>query len=191
MQVPHFARSAASVALFLAATFVPAAAQDYEGQIRGLMADPAVQAALDHIEATDEQTMADLRTLTEIPAPPFMEEARAARYGELLREAGADSVWIDEEGNVLALRRGRQGGRTVALGGHLDTVFPEGTDVAVRVRGDTLYAPGVGDDTRGLVVVLTVLRALEEALLDFPGCAVVIWPMSSAAVTSGALVGPS
>jgi acetylornithine deacetylase/succinyl-diaminopimelate desuccinylase-like protein len=110
--------------------------------------------------------MERLVELTEIPAPPFMEEARAIRYAELLRGAGADSVWIDEEGNVVALRRGRQGGRTVALGGHLDTVFPEGTDVTVRIRGDTLYAPGVGDDTRGLVVVLTVLRALEEAQVE-------------------------
>jgi len=81
---------------------------------------------------------------------------------ELMAEAGADSVWIDEEGNVLALRRGRTGRRTVALGGHLDTVFPEGTDVTVRQRGDTLFAPGVGDDTRGLIVVLAVLRALNE-----------------------------
>jgi acetylornithine deacetylase/succinyl-diaminopimelate desuccinylase-like protein len=80
-----------------------------------------------------------------------------------LRAAGADSVWIDAAGNVLALRRGRAGGRKVALAGHLDTVFPEGTDVTVKVRGDTLYAPGIGDDTRGLVLVLTVLRALERA----------------------------
>ena len=51
----------------------------------------------------------------------------------------------------------------MALGGHLDTVFPEGTDVTVQQRGDTLFAPGIGDDTRGLMVVLTVLRAMEEA----------------------------
>ena len=38
--------------------------------------------------------------LTEIPAPPFMEEVRAARFAELLRESGADSVWIDAGGNV-------------------------------------------------------------------------------------------
>ena len=54
----------------------------------------------------------------------------------------------------------------MAIGGHLDTVFPEGTDVTVRMRGDTLYAPGVGDDTRGLVVVLTILRAMEEANVE-------------------------
>ncbi|HSM06388.1 MAG TPA: M20/M25/M40 family metallo-hydrolase [Longimicrobiales bacterium] len=136
---------------------------EIDAQVRELASSPVVVQAMEQVEALDPWAMERLVELTEIPAPPFMEEVRAARYAELLREAGADSVWIDEEGNVLALRRGRQGGRTVALGGHLDTVFPEGTDVTVRMRGDTLYAPGVGDDTRGLVVVLTVLRALEDA----------------------------
>jgi acetylornithine deacetylase/succinyl-diaminopimelate desuccinylase-like protein len=32
--------------------------------------------------------------------------------------------------------------------------------------GDTLFAPGIGDDTRGLVVVLTTLRAMEEANVE-------------------------
>ena len=58
-----------------------------------------------------------------------------------------DSVWIDKEGNVLGLFKGRKGERTVALDAHLDTVFPEGTDVKVRVKNDTLFAPGIGDDT--------------------------------------------
>jgi acetylornithine deacetylase/succinyl-diaminopimelate desuccinylase-like protein len=135
-------------------------------EVRSLATNPGVVRAMERVEALDSWGMERLVELTQIPAPPFLEAQRAARYVELLREAGADSVWIDEEGNAVALRRGRQGGRTVALGGHLDTVFPEGTDVTVRIRGDTLYAPGVGDDTRGLVVVLTVLRALEEAQVE-------------------------
>jgi acetylornithine deacetylase/succinyl-diaminopimelate desuccinylase-like protein len=155
---------ALALALFLPAS---AAAQSVDAEIatevRELASSPGLVQAMERVEALDPWGMERLVELTEIPAPPFMEEVRASRYAELLREAGADSVWIDAEGNVLALRRGRQGDRTVALGGHLDTVFPEGTDVSVRMRGDTLYAPGVGDDTRGLVVVLTVLRALEDA----------------------------
>ena len=107
--------------------------------------------------------MANHVMLTEIAAPPFMEERRAAKFAELLRDAGADSVWIDAEGNVIALRRGRPGGRTVAVDAHLDTVFPEGTDVSVRRRGDTLLAPGIGDDTRGLSIIITMLRALNTA----------------------------
>jgi acetylornithine deacetylase/succinyl-diaminopimelate desuccinylase-like protein len=92
-----------------------------------------------------------------------MEAERAAAFADLLTSAGADSVKIDEVGNVLAFRAGTVGERTVVLGAHLDTVFPEGTDVRVRIRGDTLFAPGIGDDTRGLILVLTVLRALERA----------------------------
>ena len=132
-------------------------------QVRRVHQDARVRQAYQVVEEWEPRTLADHIALTQVAAPPFMEDERAALYAEWLRDAGADSVWIDEEGNVLALRRGSSGERTVALGGHLDTVFPEGTDVTVRHRGDTLYAPGIGDDTRGLMVVLTVLRAMEEA----------------------------
>ncbi|MGH7480999.1 MAG: M20/M25/M40 family metallo-hydrolase [Longimicrobiales bacterium] len=139
----------------------------YCAEVRALRADARVQQAFDYLHRTDERALEELIALTEIPAPPFGEERRAARYAEMLRDAGADSVWIDDEGNVLALRRGNVlGGSAVAMGGHLDTVFPEGTDVSVELRGDTLFAPGVGDDTRGLILVLQVLRALEVADID-------------------------
>jgi acetylornithine deacetylase/succinyl-diaminopimelate desuccinylase-like protein len=125
--------------------------------------DPRVVRALRVVEELEPRTMEDLITLTEIPAPPFKEETRARHYLAMLREAGADSVFIDGIGNAVGIRRGTGTGDPLVLSGHLDTVFPEGTDVTVRMRGDTLFAPGVGDDTRGLVVVLTVLRALEAA----------------------------
>lgn len=153
--------------ILLCATGRPLIAQQpsaqYAEEIRGLMAAPAVSSALELARQHDAWALERLIELTEIPAPPFMEDERGVRFGELLVELGADSVWTDAEGNVIGLRRGRTGERTIGFGGHLDTVFPEGTDVTVRQVGDTLFAPGVGDDTRGLVVVLSVLRALEEA----------------------------
>jgi tripeptide aminopeptidase len=155
------------LALATAVVALPAAAQtptgQYVGEAKRLEADPVIQKAFDRVKELDPWGMKLLLELTQIPAPPFKEHARAERYAELLKEAGADSVWIDEEGNVLALRRGLVGQRTVALAGHLDTVFPEGTDVTVHQRGDTLFAPGIGDDTRGLIVVLTALRAMVDA----------------------------
>ena len=138
------------------------ASEEFATEARSLAAQPAVQQAFQQIEDWDQAFVDLLIELTQIPAPPFMEEARGRRFAELLTEYGADSVWTDEVGNVIGLRRGRSGERAIGFGGHLDTVFPEGTDVTVRQRGDTLYAPGVGDDTRGLVVVLAVLRAMEE-----------------------------
>jgi len=64
---------------------------------------------------------------------------------------------------VLGMRRGTGSDEVIAVSGHLDTVFPEGTDVTVRQRGDTLFAPGIVDDTRGLVAVLALLRVLNES----------------------------
>lgn len=136
---------------------------EYTREAEKLAGNPAITSAFRIIEALDDWALQQLIELTEIPAPPFMEEARGRRFAELLSEHGADSVWTDEEGNVIGLRRGRRGGRTIGFGGHLDTVFPEGTNVTVTRRGDTLFAPGIADDTRGLVVVLAVLRAMEEA----------------------------
>ena len=155
---------ALTVALVLTSLLaLPTAAQDYEAQVQALMADPSVQMAMDHIEATDEQTMADLRMLTQIPAPPFMEEERGRAFLARLQEIGVDSAWVDEVGNVIGQRRGTGGGEVLAIAGHLDTVFPEGTDVAITQRGDTLFAPGIADDTRGLATILAVLRAMNEA----------------------------
>jgi acetylornithine deacetylase/succinyl-diaminopimelate desuccinylase-like protein len=55
------------------------------------------------------------------------------------------------------------------LAAHLDTVFPEGTDVRVKREGAVLKGPGIGDDCRGLAVLLGVLRALDEAGVQTPG----------------------
>ncbi|MDZ7807317.1 MAG: hypothetical protein U5K71_09385 [Gracilimonas sp.] len=46
------------------------------------------------------------------------------------------------------------------ISAHLDTVFPEGTDVEVEVRNDTLFAPGITDDTRGLTALAYLDRYL-------------------------------
>ena len=127
---------------------------------------PRVISAFALVEEDVLNTRAQLIELTEIPAPQFKEGLRAERFADMLSVAGVDSVWIDEVGNVLALRKGRSGSRLVALDAHMDTVFPEGTDVTVKVRGDTLFAPGIGDDTRGLAMLLSIVRALNAAKIE-------------------------
>jgi tripeptide aminopeptidase len=67
------------------------------------------------------------------------------------------------------LKKGRSRKKTVILEAHLDTVFPEGTDVTVKQSGDTLRAPGIGDDTRGLAVVLAVMKAMKQANIKTEG----------------------
>ncbi len=140
--------------------------QTYQQEIRKLSKKKCVKKAFQIIEAQRSQTLADHILLTEIEAPPFKEEKRAAQFLQMMKAAGVDSIWIDEVGNVLALRKGTKGGKVVALDAHLDTVFPEGTDVKVKMRGDTLYAPGAADDTRGLAMLIRVLQAMNDAKIE-------------------------
>ena len=134
----------------------------FKKEIRTLSKRKVVQRAFEAIEQDEAFTLSQLIELTEIAAPPFMEQERAEAFAEKLRAVGVDSVWIDAVGNVMAYLPGSKGGKTVALNAHLDTVFPEGTDVSVTQRNDTLFAPGIGDDTRGLSMLLTIAKTLKE-----------------------------
>ncbi|MFN8347647.1 MAG: M20/M25/M40 family metallo-hydrolase [Spirosomataceae bacterium] len=125
-----------------------------------------IQAAFQSIVAQNKRNRQELIMLTEIPAPPFMETKRGERFATMLKEAGADSIWTDKVGNVIGLRKGKKRNRTVAFDAHLDTVFPLETDVKVKIKGDTLFAPGIGDNTQGVVMILSVLRALEAAHVE-------------------------
>src|SRR5215475_2053500 len=102
-----------------------------------------VKAALDTIRADDAATLAEQKRITEIAAPPYKEKVRAEYYLKRMQELGFKDASIDAEGNVIALRRGTGGGRPrLAVAAHLDTVFPEGTDVTVKEKDSGVVAPG-------------------------------------------------
>lgn len=133
----------------------------YTKETQKLLKLKKIKAAFKIIEDLEPLTLKRHITLTEIEAPPFKETKRAVVFADYFKKLGMDTVWIDAEGNVLGLLRGSEGNKTVALDAHLDTVFPEGTDVKVRMQNDTLYAPGIGDDTRGLSMLLTLLETIK------------------------------
>lgn len=112
-----------------------------------------------------DRIVKELITITEIPAPPFGEQARGAYLAQQFKALGLTEVATDAVGNVTGVRRGTvaAGGPLVVISAHLDTVFPAGTDVTVRREGNTLNAPGVGDDTVGLAGLLAWVRALNAS----------------------------
>ena len=100
--------------------------------------------------------------LVEIPAPSRKEQARAQYIKIEMEKLGLADVRVDDLSNVSGVRKGSGGGPTVVFCAHLDTVFPEGTDLKVQRDGDILRAPGVGDDTSNLMAVLEMFRALDR-----------------------------
>lgn len=136
---------------------------DHAADIAAILAHPAYRAAVAALDADHDRIVEDIVTLTEIPAPPFKEERRAAAWRDMLAAQRLEEVETDGIGNVTGLRRGTGNGGLVVVAAHLDTVFPEGTDVTVRREGTKLFAPGVGDDTRSLAVLLGIMRAMDRA----------------------------
>jgi acetylornithine deacetylase/succinyl-diaminopimelate desuccinylase-like protein len=107
--------------------------------------------------------------LVEIPAPSRKEQARARYIKAEMEKLGLADIRVDDMSNVSGVRKGTGGGPTVVFAAHMDTVFPEGTDVKVKREGDTLRAPGVGDDTSNLMAVLEMFRALNRAGVQTKG----------------------
>jgi len=128
-----------------------------------LMDGNRFQAARAQLAKDHDRIVQDIIQLTEIPAPPFKEEARARAYMQMLKAHGLRDVEMDAEGNVMGLREGTDGRSLLVVTAHLDTVFPEDTDVKVRRKGDRLFAPGIADDVSSLAVLLGFIRALDEA----------------------------
>jgi tripeptide aminopeptidase len=140
--------------------------RDTANAITRLQDMEAYQGALRRLDEEYDRFVKELVQLTEIPAPPFGEEARASTYMAMLRDAGLTNVEMDQIGNVMGLRRGTGEAPLLAVAAHLDTVFPEGTEVEVRREGNRLRAPGIGDDTAGLATLLAVARVLNETDLE-------------------------
>jgi tripeptide aminopeptidase len=140
----------------------PSAAAAVDAATQAILADPKVIKTLEDIKADDATALTEQKRITEIPAPPYKEKVRAEYFLKRLQELGFKDAAIDSEGNVIALRKGSGGGRPkLVVSAHLDTVFPEGTDVTVKEKDGAILAPGIGDDSRGLAALLSLIKALN------------------------------
>lgn len=126
-----------------------------------LMRDPAVATALAWVDANTGKVIEEAVRVCEIPSPTFDEAERAAYVKDRFAALGLVDVTIDHAGNVRGRRPGTGGGPGVAVGAHLDTVFPRGTDVRVRRDGPRLAAPGIGDNSVAVAALLGMVEALN------------------------------
>ncbi|HUR21980.1 MAG TPA: hypothetical protein VMZ90_14285, partial [Vicinamibacterales bacterium] len=122
-----------AAALFLCAT--TASAQNAEQRVQAIVTGSSFRNAKAFLDGDHERFVKELITLTEIAAPPFKEQQRGAAYLEMLRAAKLADVETDPEGNVMGVRKGTGTGPMLAVLAHLDTVFPEGTNVTVKRSG--------------------------------------------------------
>lgn len=161
-------------AICCALTVLPAVAlavaQDRSSAtVEDLMRSPAVRTALANARSDEARAIQDEIRFCEIPAPPFKEAARGEELKRTFEQLGLQNVRIDKAGNILGDYPGSAPHPHLVMAAHLDTVFPEGTAVEVRRGGAVLHGPGIGDNCRGLAVLVAIARQMKRAGVRTPG----------------------
>ncbi len=162
-------RTIAGLGLALAACLALPETVKSAQQTADLLAQADVRSAVEAIKADEPQVIRDQIRLCQIAAPPFHESARAQAMKAAFEQEGLAGVRVDRVGNVLGDRTGVTGKPHVVVVAHLDTVFPEGTNVHVTRMGSRLIGPGIGDNCRGLAVMLAMIRALQRERVQLRG----------------------
>ena len=127
-----------------------------------LLERPDVKKAMQSVDDRSSAIVDEWIRLVETPSPSKKEQARAQYIKGEMEKLGLADIKVDDFSNVSGVRKGTGGGPMIVFCSHMDTVFPEGTDLKVKRDGDMLRAPGIGDDTSNLMAVLEMFRALDR-----------------------------
>jgi len=135
-----------------------------------IMERPDVKSALSLLEQRFPQQVEEWIRIAEIPGKSKLEQARGAYVKKVFEEEGLQQISVDSIGNVTGVRKGTGGGPTIAIAAHIDIVFgPDASDGKVRRVGDTLFAPGVGDNTASVANMLATLRTMNATKFTSKG----------------------
>lgn len=133
-----------------------------------LLERPDVKAAMSLIEKNFPQQAEEWVSLVETPGKSGLEQKRGAYVKAVFEKEGLKTS-VDSIGNVIGVRKGTGGGPTIAIMAHMDVVFPPETNTKVRRSGDTLFAPGVGDNTASVANMLATLRTMNATRFTSKG----------------------
>jgi acetylornithine deacetylase/succinyl-diaminopimelate desuccinylase-like protein len=171
-------RIAALTASSLLLVAVPAAAQiatpDVSRELidaRQLLQTPQLRRAMEYIDGSDAETVQEWLQICNAYGPEGDEIYRSRLLYKLFRIYGLDNVRIDDARNVVGVRRGAGGGPTVVLNAHHDNVrlWPKEQPIEAFVAEGRVWCPAAGDDLRGVVQMLSVLRAMNAAQIRTQG----------------------
>jgi len=166
MRRPTTSAALAAPAILAALTLITSLAPTLQAQQFPTSWDPAllqrpdVRSAISHLEQQFPQQMEEWIRIAELPGKSRLEQQRGA-YVKRVFEQEKLAVSVDSIGNVTGIRRGTGGGPQIVIAAHIDIVFPPETDTKVRRSGDTLFAPGIGDNTASVANMLATLRAMN------------------------------
>ncbi|MDT7543536.1 MAG: tripeptide aminopeptidase [Acidobacteriota bacterium] len=188
--------AAFALAALAVSSFAPAAAQPSQpstsppqaqlDEANRLLKRADVASAFAHVDKNRDAILKEWTTLTEINAPSGKEHERALALEKILRASGLDDVHFDKTGNLIAVRKGTQGRPRTVFDSHMDTVFQPGLQIKATIKDGKIYAPGIGDDTRNVEAMLSMIRALNAARIKTKGDLVFVFTVEEETTMKGA-----
>jgi acetylornithine deacetylase/succinyl-diaminopimelate desuccinylase-like protein len=127
-----------------------------------------VKSAMAMLEQRFPSQVEEWISIAEMPGKSRLEQQRGAYVKAVFEQEGL-KVSVDSIGNVTGVRKGTGGGPTIVIAAHTDIVFPPETNTKVRRSGDTLFAPGVGDNTASVANMLSTLRVMNATKFTSKG----------------------
>lgn len=127
-----------------------------------------VASGLARLDQQFPQQVEEWIRIAEMPGKSRLEQQRGAYVKKVFEQEGL-AVSVDSIGNVTGVRKGTGGGPTIVIAAHTDIVFPPETNTKVRRSGDTLFAPGVGDNTASVANMLATLRVMNATKFTSKG----------------------
>jgi tripeptide aminopeptidase len=108
--------------------------------------------------------------IQQIPAPTFAEGPRGKFVRGRFAEEGLQDVSMDSQGNIYGHLPGKnKEASPLIISAHLDTVFPEKTDLTVNREAGRISAPGIGDNAIGVAALFGILWLLRKRGIELMG----------------------
>ncbi len=123
---------------------------------------------LGYIDQCKGEILALIECMCKIPSPSHHEEKRAEFIWNWLNKHGAEGVYVDESLNVIYPVGCEGKDDIVVFMAHTDTVFPDLEPMPFVNDGEYLHAPGVGDDTTHVAILMMIARYVAQKKLVAP-----------------------
>lgn len=136
--------------------------------MKGYLTDKELKYIHEHVD----EAIGLLEQLGRIPAPSHHEEQRADFVKQWLEAQGARGVYIDDALNVIYPAGCTDDNDVVVIMAHMDIVFPDTEPLPLYVENGKMFAPGIGDDTANLALLLMCARYITLQGLT-PKCGIV------------------
>ena len=130
-----------------------------------VLATDQLKQALQYTDQSRDETIQEFLRVCNANGPAGDEIYRARHLHRLFRIYGLENAHIDDQKNVIGIRRGTGEGPAVVLNAHMDVVaqWPKEQPIQAFVADGRIWCPGASDDLIGVVQLLTILRAMNAA----------------------------